>query len=164
MGQFNHFFYRSETAIKKQFFLNFIYCFLFLVWYFIKTCVNCVLNCVTQKFTPLRSEFYKLILFRCHFMDNLGNCSTYMSPLNQKSFFLNLNFCFVLGSMVSKNIYKLRHKLKNAKNLPKLTWSWQNKPWYIQWNIAWAGGKSRGRSSRYYPRAHAIFHRISRLE
>ena len=37
----------------------------------------------------------------------------------------------VLGYMVSKNICKLCHKLKNAKNLPELTWSWQNKPWYF---------------------------------
>ena len=32
--------------------------------------------------------------------------------------------------MVSKNMCKLRHKLKNAKNLPEPTWSWQNKPRY----------------------------------
>ena len=24
----------------------------------------------------------------------------------------------------------MRQKLKNAKNLPELTWLWQNKPWY----------------------------------
>ena len=47
-----------------------------------------------------------------------------------KTFFSKLEFLFsVLGSMESKNICKLRHKLKNAKNLPELTWSWQNKPW-----------------------------------
>ena len=34
--------------------------------------------------------------------------------------------------MVSENICKLRHKLKNAKNLLGLTWSWQNKPWFIK--------------------------------
>ena len=34
----------------------------------------------------------------------------------------------------------------------------------IRWNIAWARGKSRGRSPRDFPRAQAIFHRISRLE
>ena len=34
----------------------------------------------------------------------------------------------------------------------------------IQWNIAWAGGKSQGRSRRDFPRALAIFHRISWLE
>ena len=44
--------------------------------------------------------------------------------------FSKLEFLFsVLGSMFSKNICKLRHKLKNSKNLPELTWSWQNKPW-----------------------------------
>ena len=32
--------------------------------------------------------------------------------------------------MVSKNIGKLRHKLKKSKILPELNWSWQNKPWY----------------------------------
>ena len=36
--------------------------------------------------------------------------------------------------------------------------------WDIRWNIAWARGKSRGRSPRDFPRAQAIFHRISRLE
>ena len=36
----------------------------------------------------------------------------------------------VLGSMVSKNIGKLRHKLKKSKILPELTWSWPNKPWF----------------------------------
>ena len=34
----------------------------------------------------------------------------------------------------------------------------------IRWNIAWAWGKSRGWSPRDFPRALAIFHRISRLE
>ena len=41
--------------------------------------------------------------------------------------------------MVSKNICKLRHKLKNAKNLPELTWSWQNKPWFTSLNIGSTG-------------------------
>ena len=27
--------------------------------------------------------------------------------------------------------FPLCHKLKNTKNLPELTWSWQNKPWFI---------------------------------
>ena len=57
-------------------------------------------------------------------MDNLGNYSTYLSPHYQNSFFLNLILFSVLGSMVSKNICKLRHKLKNSKNSPELTWSW----------------------------------------
>ena len=46
----------------------------------------------------------------------------------------------VLGSMVSKNICKLHHKLENAKKLPELTWSWQNKPWCIV--DEFAGGAS----------------------
>ena len=58
-GPIQPFFDRSETTIAKQFFLDFNYCFLFLVWYCLKTCVNRVANCVTQKFTPLRSEFWK---------------------------------------------------------------------------------------------------------
>ena len=55
-------------------------------------------------------------------------------PSLSKHFFSSkLEFLFsVLGSMVSKNICKLRHKLKNSKNVPELTWSWQNKPWYKQ--------------------------------
>ena len=77
---------RSETRIAKQFFLNLNYCFLFLVWYCLKTCVNRVANCVTQKFTPLRSEFSKLF-FQFNFMDNLGNLSTNLSPHYEYSFF-----------------------------------------------------------------------------
>ena len=34
----------------------------------------------------------------------------------------------------------------------------------IRWNIAWARGKSRGRSLRDFPRAQAIFYRLSWLE
>ena len=34
----------------------------------------------------------------------------------------------------------------------------------ILWNIAWARGKSQGRSLRDFLRAQTIFHRISRLE
>jgi hypothetical protein len=34
----------------------------------------------------------------------------------------------------------------------------------IRWNIAWARGKSQGRSRRDFPRDQSIFHRISRLE
>ena len=51
-------------------------------------------------------------------------------PQLSKQFFSKLEFLFsVLGSMMSKNMCKLRHKLKNPKNLPKLTSSWQNNPW-----------------------------------
>ena len=39
-------------------------------------------------------------------------------------FYSKLYFLFtILGSKVSRNMCKLRHKLKNAKSLPKLTWS-----------------------------------------
>ena len=34
----------------------------------------------------------------------------------------------------------------------------------IRWNIAWARGKSQGRSLRNFPRAQAIFHRLFQLE
>ena len=34
----------------------------------------------------------------------------------------------------------------------------------IRWNIAWTLGKSRRLSQKDFPRAQAIFHRISRLE
>ena len=98
-------------------------CFLFLVLYCLGTCVNRVANWVKQKFTPLRFEFYKLF-FWGHFMENFGNLSQHYQ---NSFFFLNLNFFSVLGSLVSKNICKLHHKLKN---LPELSWSWQNKPWY----------------------------------
>ena len=116
-------FYQSETIIAKQFFLNFIHCFLFLVRYCLETCVNCVANCVTQKLTSLRSEFYKLF-FAMSFHGQLRQLFPIPAPTLPKQFFLNLNFLLsVLGSIVSKNICKLRHKLKNAKKLPELTWS-----------------------------------------
>ena len=58
------------------------------------------------------------------FMDNLVNYSAYLSPHYQNIFISKLDFLFsVLGFMVSKNICKLRNKLKNSKNLPELTWS-----------------------------------------
>ena len=91
---FIFFFYQSETTIAKQFLLNVHHCFLFIVLYCLETCVNCVANCVTQKFTPLRYEFCKSF-FQCHFMDNLCNYSTYLSPYYQNSFFLNLDFSFL---------------------------------------------------------------------
>ena len=129
-GPIQPFFDQSETTIVDQFFLNFNYCFLFLVWYCLKTCVNRVANYVTQKFTPLRSEFYKLF-FSMSFYGQFRKLFNISESTFSKQFFSKLKFLFsVLGSMVSKNICKLRHKLKNAKNLPGLTWSWQNKPWY----------------------------------
>ena len=120
---------QSETTIAKQFFLHFNYFFLYLVWYCLTTCVNRVANCVTQKFSSLRSKFHKSF-FWCHFMDNLSNYSTYLSPHYQNSFSKHEFLFSVLGSNVSENICKLRHELKNANNLPELTWSWQNKPLY----------------------------------
>ena len=125
--QSEQFCYQSETIVAKQFVLNFNYCFLFLVRYCLKTCVNCVANCVTQKFTPLRSEFY-IKKFSMSFYGQLRQLFHIYEPILSKQFFSKLEFLFsVLGSMVSKNICKLRHKLKNAKNLPELTWSWQKK-------------------------------------
>ena len=63
-----------------------------------------------------------------------------------KQFFSKLEFLFfVLVSMVSRN---MRHKLKNAKNLPELTWSWQNKPQcrdyrdFGTWVSRWNGGET----------------------
>ena len=37
-----------------------------------------------------------------------------------------------LGSMVSRNMCKLRHKFKKKKcqNFTQTHWSWQNKPWF----------------------------------
>ena len=85
------FFTNLRLQLQNSFFLNFNYCFLFLVWYCLTTCVNRVANCVMQKFTPWGPNFTKKY-FRCHFMDNLGNYSTYLSPHYKNSFFLNLNF------------------------------------------------------------------------
>ena len=54
----------------------------------------------------------------------LGQLFHISEPTLPKQLFSKLKFLFsVLGSMVSKYFCKLRHKLKNAKNLPKLTWS-----------------------------------------
>ena len=127
MDQLSHFFHKSETIVAKQ--------ILFLVWYCLETCVNRVANCVTQKFIHLRPKFDFFFLFLMSFyIDILGNFSTYHIPHYQNIFFqLNFLFC-VLGSIVSKNMCKLRHKFKNAKNLPELTWSWQNLPWYMETN------------------------------
>ena len=61
-GSILPFFHKSETTITKQLFLNLIFCFLLVVLFCcLETGVNIVANCVTQKFTPLRSEFYKRI-------------------------------------------------------------------------------------------------------
>ena len=46
-----------------------------------------------------------------------------------------------LGSIVSRDIWKLRHKLKNAKNLPALTWSWPNKSWFTIWKFCPSAGQ-----------------------
>ena len=56
MDQSSHF-HKSETTIAKQFFLNITFSFLILVQYYLDTCVNWVAKFVTQKCTPLRSEF-----------------------------------------------------------------------------------------------------------
>ena len=67
------------------------------------------------KIYPLEVQILQII-FLCHFMDNLGNNSTYLSPHYQNSFFSKLDFLFsVLGSMVSKKICKFRHKMKMPK-------------------------------------------------
>ena len=113
MDQFSHLVINLRLQLHNSFFLNFIYCFLILARYGLETCVNCFANCVAQKFYPLKSKFYNNKKCRCHFMDNLGNYSTYLSPHYQNSFSPNLNFFSVLVSLVSKNICKLRHKLKN---------------------------------------------------
>ena len=133
MDKVSHFLTNLRLQLQNSFFLlNFTYCFLFLVWYCLETCVNRVANCVTQKFTPFRSEFYKLF-FSLSFYGQFRQLFHISEPTLWKQFFTKLNFLFsVLGSLVSKNICKLRNKLKNAKSLPELTWSWQNKPWYTR--------------------------------
>ena len=116
-------------TIAEQFFLNLNFCFLFLVQYFLETCVNCVANCGTQQFTPMRSEFRKL------FYGNFRQFFNKSRSILQKTVFSKIEFLFsVLGSMMSRNMCELRHTCKNVKNLPKPTWSWQNKPWCMyQW-------------------------------
>ena len=67
------------------------------------------------KIYPLEVRILQQQKIRCHFMDK-GIYSTYLSPHFQKISKLGFLFSF-LGSMVSKNICKLRHKFKNAKKL-----------------------------------------------
>ena len=86
MDKVSHFMTNLRLQLQNSFFLNFYCCFLILVQYGRETCVNCVGNYVKQKFTSLRSKFYKLFFFRCHFMDNLGNYFTYLSPHYLNSF------------------------------------------------------------------------------
>ena len=103
-GQSKSFFDQSETTNAKQFFLNINYCFLLLVLYCLETCVNRVANCVTQKFTPLRSEFYKLFC-SMSFYGQLRELFHISEPTLLKQLFSKLDFLFsVPGSMVSKNI------------------------------------------------------------
>ena len=81
------------------------------------------------KIYPLEVPIYKLF-YSMSFHGQFRKLFHVSEPTLSKQFFSKLEFLFsVLGSMVSKNICKLRHKLKNSKNLPELTWSWQNKPW-----------------------------------
>ena len=70
-------------------------------------------------------------------------------PIWSKQFFSSkIKFLFsALGSMMSRNMCKLRHKLKNAKSLPELTWSWQNKPWCMQCKVR--VGKARDFAKRF---------------
>ena len=129
MGQFCHILTNLRLQLQNSFFLKFRYCFLFLVWYCLKNMCKSRRKLSMAKSYPLKVQILKIIFFlRFHFMDNLGNYSICMSPQYQNSFFSKLEFLFsLLGSMMSKNICKLRHKLKNAKNLHQLTWSWQKK-------------------------------------
>ena len=55
-----------------------------------------------------------------------------------KRFFFNLNFCFLVEApWCLKTYVNCVTNLKNAKNLPELTWSWKNKPWYISRVSPW---------------------------
>ena len=81
-------FYQSETTNVKQFFQNFNFCFLFLVQYCLETCVNRIANCVTQKFTPLRSKFYKLF-FSMSFYGQFRQLFHISESTLSKQFFLN---------------------------------------------------------------------------
>ena len=77
------------------------------------------------KFSPLSSKAYSNNKKMMSFYGQFRQLFHISEPTSSKQFFLNSHFCFffVLGSMVSKNICKMRHKLKNAKNLPEPTWS-----------------------------------------
>ena len=139
---------QSETKIAKTI-QNLNYCFFILTLILSKNMCKSHRKLRNAKTYPLEVQILQIFFFWSHFMDNLGNHSTYMSPHYQK---VKLEFLFsVLGSMVSKRICKLCHKLKNALNLHKLTWSWQNKPWYSE--IYFAEGKTLGK----YPTCPCYF-------
>ena len=75
------------------------------------------------KIYPLEVQILQII-FLMSFYGQLRQLFRISEPSLSKQFFSILEFLFsVLGSMVSKNICKLRHKLKNSKNVPELTWS-----------------------------------------
>ena len=76
-GPLQPFSHKSEITIAKQFFLPLTFCFLLLVLYCLKTYVNRLANCATEKFITLRSKYYKLFFY-------------------QNSFFLYLILCFLL--------------------------------------------------------------------
>ena len=70
-----------------------------------------------------KAKIYPLEVRILPIYGQLGNYSTYLSQ-HYQNFFSKFEFLFAdLGSMVSKSICKLRHKLKNNKKLPELTWS-----------------------------------------
>ena len=114
MDQFSHF-SKIWDYNCKTFFLKLNFSFLFLVRYCLETCLNCVANCVTQKFTPWGPNSTN-DFFHGHFMDNLGNFSTYLSAYYQNFFFTKPEFLIsALGSMGSRSMCKLCHKLKKSQ-------------------------------------------------
>ena len=95
MDTVSHFVPNLRLQLQNSFFLDLNYCFIFLVWYCLETCGNCVANCVKHKFTLLRSKFYKkktLMSFYGQFRQ-LFHIS---EPTLLKQFSLNSNFCFLL--------------------------------------------------------------------
>ena len=66
------------------------------------------------------------------FMDYLGHLSTNLKPHDQNSFFLKFfsSSFSNLSYRMSRNMCKLRHKLRNAKKAVGPTFIRQNVPWF----------------------------------
>ena len=81
------FFQKSEIKIAEQFFLNRIFCFLFLVQFFLEIYANCVANCVTQKITPLS---FMMSRNMCKYVKNWKMLKIYSNSLGHDKINLDL--------------------------------------------------------------------------
>ena len=64
------------------------------------------------------SSFFFELIFQSYFIDQLSHFSTNLRPHLQNSFFKTEFFVSMLSSRMSRNMHKLRPKLRNAKIYP----------------------------------------------